>query len=113
MAIAMGMATGSISLTSKCIGEGNFSRFSRYAGQLIVLNFVLSLFVAICAFFFIEHLLDLLGVKDELKRTFKSLFLCDNFWNTYYVFEHFNYIYFKCSRRNYPFNDNSFICQYC
>ncbi len=51
IAIAMGMATGSISLMSKCIGEGNFSRFSRYAGQLIVLNFVLSLFVTICAFF--------------------------------------------------------------
>lgn len=54
MAIAMGMATGSISLMSKCIGEGNFSRFSRYAGQLIVLNFVLSLFVAICAFFLLS-----------------------------------------------------------
>ncbi len=74
MAIAMGMATGSISLTSKCIGEGNFSRFSRYAGQLIVLNFVLSLFVAICAFFFIEHLLDLLGVKGELKELSRAYF---------------------------------------
>ncbi|AJA90284.1 membrane protein [Borreliella chilensis] len=74
MAIAMGMATGSISLISKCIGEGNFSRFSRYAGQLIVLNFVLSLFVTICALFFIEHLLDLLGVKGELKELSRTYF---------------------------------------
>ncbi len=51
-----------------------FFVFLRYAGQLIVLNFVLSLFVAICAFFFIEHLLDLLGVKGELKELSRAYF---------------------------------------
>ncbi|WP_040236385.1 MATE family efflux transporter, partial [Borrelia crocidurae] len=38
MVFAMGMATGSVSLMSRSIGEKTFSKFSKYAGQLIFLN---------------------------------------------------------------------------
>ncbi|AWG42847.1 MATE family efflux transporter [Candidatus Borreliella tachyglossi] len=72
MVLAMGMATGSISLMSKCIGEGAFSKFSRYAGQLVFLNFILSLFVTIFILIFIDFILDFLVVRGELKELAKS-----------------------------------------
>ncbi|AHH12497.1 Na+ driven multidrug efflux pump [Borrelia hermsii YBT] len=74
MVFAMGMATGSVSLMSRCIGEETFAKFSKYAGQLIFLNFVLSLFVTVLVLIFIDFILDVMGVSGELKELTKSYF---------------------------------------
>ncbi|ACH94712.1 MATE family efflux transporter [Borrelia recurrentis] len=74
MVFAMGMATGSVSLMSRSIGEKTFSKFSKYAGQLIFLNFIFSLFVAILIFIFIDSILELVGVRGELKELTRSYF---------------------------------------
>lgn len=74
MVFAMGMATGSVSLMSRCIGEETFAKFSKYAGQLIFLNFVLSLFVTVLVLIFIDLILDVMGVSGELKELAKSYF---------------------------------------
>ncbi|AHH03467.1 Na+ driven multidrug efflux pump [Borrelia nietonii YOR] len=74
MVFAMGMATGSVSLMSRCIGEETFAKFSKYAGQLIFLNFVLSLFVTVLVLIFIDLILDVMGVSGELKELTKAYF---------------------------------------
>ncbi|WP_024653557.1 MATE family efflux transporter [Borrelia persica] len=74
MVFAMGMSTGSVSLMSKCIGEKTFAKFSKYAGQLIFLNFVLSLFVAILILVSLNSILELMGVEGELKELTRSYF---------------------------------------
>ncbi|AHH04933.1 Na+ driven multidrug efflux pump [Borrelia miyamotoi FR64b] len=74
MVFAMGIAMGSVSLMSKCIGEETFAKFSKYAGQLIFLNFVLSLFVAILVLLSIDFILDVMGISGELKEITKSYF---------------------------------------
>ena len=65
---------GSISLMSKSIGEGTFSKFSKYAGQLLFLNFILSLFVTVFIFLSIDLILDFLSVKGDLRELAKSYF---------------------------------------
>ncbi|WP_421622709.1 MATE family efflux transporter [Borrelia sp. MN22-0132] len=74
MVFAMGMAIGSVSLMSRCIGEETFAKFSKYAGQLIFLNFVLSLFVAVLVLIFIDSILDIMSITGELRELTKSYF---------------------------------------
>ncbi|UPA17957.1 MATE family efflux transporter [Borrelia puertoricensis] len=74
MVFAMGMAIGSLSLMSRCIGEETFTKFSKYAGQLIFLNFVLSLFVAVLVLIFIDAILDIMSITGELRELTKSYF---------------------------------------
>ncbi|BCR21081.1 MATE family efflux transporter [Borrelia miyamotoi] len=74
MVFAMGIAMGSVSLMSKCIGEETFAKFSKYAGQLIFLNFVLSLLVAILVLLSIDFILDVMAISGELKEITQSYF---------------------------------------
>ena len=74
MVFAMGMAMGSISLMSKAIGEGTFSKFSKYAGQLLFLNFISSLFVTVFILLSIDSILDFMSVKGDLMELTKSYF---------------------------------------
>ncbi|UER68026.1 MATE family efflux transporter [Borrelia sp. BU AG58] len=74
MVFAMGMAMGSISFMSKSIGEGTFSKFSKYAGQLLFLNFISSLFVTVFILLSIDFILDFMSVKGELRELTKSYF---------------------------------------
>ncbi|APR65293.1 MATE family efflux transporter [Borrelia anserina] len=74
MVFGMGMATGSVSLMSRCIGEETFAKFSKYAGQLIFLNFMLSLFVAGLFLISIDLIFDVMGVSGELRELARSYF---------------------------------------
>ncbi|UPA16332.1 MATE family efflux transporter [Borrelia coriaceae] len=74
MGFAMGMSIGSVSLMSRCIGEEVFTKFSKYAGQLIFLNVVMSLIITVLVLIFMDLVLNVMDVSGELRELTKSYF---------------------------------------
>lgn len=90
ISIGIGISVAGTSLLAQHIGAGRYEEANKYASQLMVVSFLISVLFAVIGCFLAPIIVSLMGAKGDLAK-YGALYLQITFLDTPFMFLYFNF----------------------